>query len=138
MARVTVEDCEKFVQNRFELVILAALRTRQLINGDKPQITPREGEKKAVTSLREIGINSVPLEDLREGVINKFRTVTFEDEDDEDFEELMQEDTYCPSTVVSDEVRAASSQPVLIGTEDKDEVTIVDENGAEIDPSSSI
>jgi len=52
MARVTVEDCFESVNNRFALVILAARRTRQLINGATPLV--RGKNKPAVMALREI------------------------------------------------------------------------------------
>lgn len=136
MARITVEDCEEFVPNRFELVVLAALRTRQLINGEKPQITPQEDEKKAVMALREIGVNSVSLENLREGVINKFRTVNMEETDDEDLDDLMEDDTYSP-LVSMNEAESIADRPALIGIEDRDEVTIVDEEGMELYNSDS-
>lgn len=137
MARITVEDCEQFVPNRFELVILAALRTRQLINGEKPQITAQDGEKKAVMALREIGINAVSLEHLRDGLVNKFRTVNLEDDDDEDLDALMEEDTYCPSPS-TEETESVANRPALIGIEDKEEVTIVNEDGIELDDSEPI
>ena len=53
MARVTIEDCLKKVGNRFELVILAAARTKQLLKGSEPLIDDPEN-KPAVVALREI------------------------------------------------------------------------------------
>jgi len=54
MARVTVEDCLKHVDNRFELVMLASKRARQLANnGRKPQVA-EENDKSTVLALREI------------------------------------------------------------------------------------
>ena len=52
MARVTVEDCVSFVENRFELVHLASQRTKQQCRGSKPLIKCKNRE--AVCSLREI------------------------------------------------------------------------------------
>jgi len=51
MARVTVEDCLNYVENRFALVHLAAKRTRQIMKGSRPLIEPK-GEKSTVVSLR--------------------------------------------------------------------------------------
>ena len=126
MARITVEDCEKFVENRFELVILAAQRARQIFAGDKVTIEQKKYEKKPVIALREIAENSVSIEQLREKVIDKFRTVNIEEEDDEDLDELMEEDTYRP--YVGLEMQS-------VGTEDNKEVSIVDENEVEAEPS---
>jgi DNA-directed RNA polymerase subunit omega len=53
MARVTVEDCLKNVKNRFELVIIAAKRARQLMRG-KPARVPIDNDKATVVALREI------------------------------------------------------------------------------------
>lgn len=53
MARVTVEDCLDSVANRFELVLVAAKRARQLANGQEAQL-PWENDKPTVMALREI------------------------------------------------------------------------------------
>ncbi|MDH3974223.1 MAG: DNA-directed RNA polymerase subunit omega [Deltaproteobacteria bacterium] len=53
MARVTVEDCLTSVDNRFALVMVAAKRTKQLLDGSKPRVTARR-DKAHVLALREI------------------------------------------------------------------------------------
>lgn len=53
MARVTVEDCLDFVENRFELVLVASKRARQISNGSTPFV-PLENDKPTVLALREI------------------------------------------------------------------------------------
>mgnify|MGYP001812793685 FL=1 len=53
MARVTVEDCLEHVDNRFELVLLATKRARQLVKGVDP-LVPWENDKPTVVALREI------------------------------------------------------------------------------------
>ncbi|MCU7891443.1 MAG: DNA-directed RNA polymerase subunit omega [Candidatus Thiodiazotropha sp. (ex Ustalcina ferruginea)] len=53
MARVTVEDCMDYVDNRFDLVLLATKRARQLANGVEPFL-PWEKDKPTVMALREI------------------------------------------------------------------------------------
>lgn len=54
MARVTVEDCLDNVDNRFELVMVAAKRARQLATGGKDAKVERENDKDTVVALREI------------------------------------------------------------------------------------
>lgn len=54
MARITVEDCLENVDNRFELVLLASKRARQLVAGKEPTL-PWENDKPTVMALREIG-----------------------------------------------------------------------------------
>ncbi len=57
MARITIEDCLQKIPNRFELVILAAKRTRQLFKGAKPLLETENRE--IVTALREIAAGIV-------------------------------------------------------------------------------
>ncbi|MEX1196500.1 MAG: DNA-directed RNA polymerase subunit omega [Pseudohongiellaceae bacterium] len=54
MARITVEDCLDKVDNRFQLVMMAAQRARQLQNGVKDALVPEDNDKPTVIALREI------------------------------------------------------------------------------------
>ncbi|MEQ8264982.1 DNA-directed RNA polymerase subunit omega [Pseudohaliea sp.] len=54
MARVTVEDCLASVENRFELVMLASKRARQIATGGKDPLVQEESDKPTVIALREI------------------------------------------------------------------------------------
>lgn len=54
MARITVDDCLKIVPNRFDLVMLAARRARQLAMGGKEPLVDSGNDKPTVTALREI------------------------------------------------------------------------------------
>lgn len=58
MARVSVEDCLEKIENRFDLVLLAAERTKQLYKGAHPLVDCKEN-KEVVTSLREIAAGKV-------------------------------------------------------------------------------
>ncbi|MDD3846532.1 MAG: DNA-directed RNA polymerase subunit omega [Syntrophorhabdaceae bacterium] len=60
MARITVEDCMELVENRFELVHLAARRSKQLIKGAKP--LTKSTNREIVTSLREIAEKQIYFE----------------------------------------------------------------------------
>jgi DNA-directed RNA polymerase subunit omega len=59
MARITVEDCLKKVENRFTLVLLAAERTKQLLKGSAPLV--ESDNKEGVISLREIATGKVAI-----------------------------------------------------------------------------
>jgi DNA-directed RNA polymerase subunit omega len=59
MARITVEDCLEVVPNRFELVLGAARRAKQLLKGARPLV--ESGNKEVVTALREIADAKVTL-----------------------------------------------------------------------------
>ena len=83
MARVTVEDCVDKVQNRFELVLLAAQRSRQIASGG-PLTVDRDNDKNPVVSLREIAETPVQPEDLREALIHSMQKHVEVDEPEED------------------------------------------------------
>jgi DNA-directed RNA polymerase subunit omega len=68
MARVTVEDCVVKVPNRFELVLLAAQRAREITSG-APLTLDRDDDKNPVVALREIAEETVGLAHLREAVV---------------------------------------------------------------------
>ena len=58
MARITVEDCLEHVENRFDLVLLASRRARQISQGADP-LVPAENDKPTVIALREIAENLI-------------------------------------------------------------------------------
>ena len=66
MARITVEDCLEHVENRFDLVLLAARRARQIVQGADP-LVPAENDKPTVIALREIAedlINASSMDEM--------------------------------------------------------------------------
>jgi DNA-directed RNA polymerase subunit omega len=79
MARVTVEDCVDKISNRFDLVLLAAQRARQISGGAELTID-RDRDKNPVVALREIAEETVHPEDLQEGVIQSLQRVQIDDE----------------------------------------------------------
>ena len=58
MARITIEDCTEQIQNRFSVVVMAAIRAKQLMRGARPLI-PAGENKQVVSSLREIAAGLV-------------------------------------------------------------------------------
>lgn len=68
MARVTVEDCVLKIPNRFQLVMMAAQRSRELSVGGELTVD-RDNDKNPVVALREIADETIPLEDLEEAVV---------------------------------------------------------------------
>ncbi len=65
MARVTVEDCLGAVDNRFELVLVASKRARQLARGTAESLLPWENDKPTVMALREIAAGHVTRDILK-------------------------------------------------------------------------
>lgn len=72
MARVTVEDCIDKVENRFDLVLLAAHRARQVSQG-APITIDRDNDKNPVVALREIADQTLSPGDLREDLIHSLQ-----------------------------------------------------------------
>ncbi|GAB4359696.1 MAG: DNA-directed RNA polymerase subunit omega [Oricola sp.] len=72
MARVTVEDCIDKVENRFDLVLLAAHRARQISQG-APITVDRDNDKNPVVALREIADQTLSPGDLREDLIHSLQ-----------------------------------------------------------------
>ncbi len=83
MARVTVEDCEDKVDNRFDLVLLAARRARQISAG-APITVERDNDKNPVVALREIADETVVAGDLKEAVLYGLQKHVEVDEPEED------------------------------------------------------
>ena len=83
MARVTVEDCVLKIPNRFELVMIAAQRARDITSGAQLTID-RDRDKNPVVALREIADETVDLELLREGLIKGLQKHVEADEPEED------------------------------------------------------
>lgn len=79
MARVTVEDCLEFVDNRFQLVLVASKRARQLAYGKEPFVA-WENDKPTVVALREIAAEKVGREILHDVAANEHATTSIVDE----------------------------------------------------------
>jgi DNA-directed RNA polymerase subunit omega len=81
MARVTVEDCVDKIPNRFDLVLLAAQRARQISSGADLTID-RDRDKNPVVALREIADETVRPGNLKEAVIGALQKVRVDEEDE--------------------------------------------------------
>lgn len=82
MARVTVEDCVDKVDNRFELVLLASHRARQISQGN-PITVDRDNDKNPVVALREIADETLSPGDLKEDLIHSLQKHVEVDEPEE-------------------------------------------------------
>ena len=83
MARVTVEDCIEKVQNRFELIIAAAQRAREISNGVQIEVD-KDNDKNTVISLREIGDGAITYDDLKERYLKSLQKVVVNNDEDEE------------------------------------------------------
>ena len=83
MARVTVEDCVERIPNRFDLVMTAAQRSREISSG--AQLTmERDNDKNPVVALREIADETVDIEQLQDGLVRSLQKIADMDEPEEE------------------------------------------------------
>ena len=104
MARVTVEDCIEKIPNRFDLVLAAAQRARDISTGN-PLTIDRDNDKNPVVALREIADETIDPDKLRDDIVKGLQKLTnpelIEDEEDENLEDNSLEDDY----TINDELR---------------------------------
>ena len=113
MARVTVEDCIDKVQNRFELVMLAAQRARKIGSG-AALLVDRDNDKNPVVALREIADEKVATSDLKEELVRNHQRV-IEMDDNEDVIDTMQGEAEWSA------IAAQSAGPAFDDIEDLDD-----------------
>ena len=102
MARVTVEDCVDKITSRFDLVLLAAHRSREMAEGSEILID-RDNDKNPIVALREIAEEKLVPEELEESKVFSLQTQVDVDEADEDYIPLVQDNSK-PQISASDDV----------------------------------
>ena len=102
MARVTVEDCVDKITSRFDLVLLAAHRSREMAEGAEI-LVDRDNDKNPIVALREIAEEKLVPEELEESKVFSLQTQVDVDEADEDYIPLVQ-DNRKPQISASDDV----------------------------------
>ncbi|MEQ8249271.1 MAG: DNA-directed RNA polymerase subunit omega [Alphaproteobacteria bacterium] len=95
MARVTVEDCVEIVPNRFELVVLAAQRSREISAG-APLTVERDNDKNPVIALREIADKTIGKDDLDDALILSLQKQVESDEPEEDDMAMLMSSDWTP------------------------------------------
>ena len=121
MARVTVEDCVTKISNRFELVVLAGQRARDITAGAEI-LVERDKDKNPVVALREIAEDKVAPEELLEAVVTSLQRYADTDEPEEESDEDVGE-TISAEEAIShlSAVRAVTRKEVLdVNYEDTD------------------
>jgi DNA-directed RNA polymerase subunit omega len=104
MARVTVEDCIEKITNRFELVMIAAQRSRGLAAGAELTVE-RDNDKNPVIALREIAEETIDLKNIEESLIKSLQKHVEPDiPDDEEMDLLTAGDNFA-------ELASATSEP---------------------------
>ena len=107
MARVTVEDCIEKVPNRFELVLIAAHRSRMIREGS-PVTVDRDNDKDPVISLREIAGESIDLKVVKEALISNLQDIRPGEENEREADRLALE--AAPAATEEDVIRAYQAE----------------------------
>ena len=116
MARVTVEDCIKIVESRFELILLASERARTLSKGAQP-LLERDRDKNPVIALREIAEKVLDLEETKAGLVKglqKYHEEVLTEPNDEDVKEEVSEKVQLNEDVIQDMEENASEAGLSI------------------------
>ena len=124
MARVTVEDCIKKIPNRFDLVIAAAQRSREISNGIAIEVD-RDNDKNPVVSLREIASEAVDAESLQERFIRSMQK-NLNKEDNEIEEEASLEEEFAAYLNESNQENNTNNDFVLNKSIQEDEGSFED------------
>ena len=136
MARVTVEDCVDKVSNRFELVMLAAQRSREVSAGSELTVE-HDNDKNPVLALREIADETIKVEHLQDGLVRSLQKFVEVDEpEDDDALELMAGATMAGEAVKDLQAlmgQSASSSSKAPVEEEADEATADTAKSDEID-----
>jgi DNA-directed RNA polymerase subunit omega len=118
MARVTVEDCIDKVDNRFELVLLAGHRARQISSGTDITIE-RDNDKNPVVALREIADEMLSPADLKEDLIHSLQKHVEVDEPEVEIEDELNIPDYSSLSVLANDIIADA--PGMVNTPDNAE-----------------
>jgi len=109
MARVTVEDCVDKIPNRFDLVLMAGYRARQLSGGSEP-LVDRDRDKNPVVALREIAAKSQKPDDMKEDYIKSLQKHAEVDEPEEAPSEDLREDPQYRQVTEEELLRALTTE----------------------------
>lgn len=122
MARVTVEDCVEVLPNRFDLVLVAAQRSRQLASGASMTVD-KKNDKNPVVALREIAEATISIDSLRENIIRSMQRASFRTGSDSELE---------------DEFLDAIAASLNMDEDDDEEEGVLEAHMLEVDAESSL
>jgi DNA-directed RNA polymerase subunit omega len=122
MARVTVEDCIEKIPNRFQLVMVAAQRSRQISSGAEPRLE-RDDDKNPVVALREIAGEKVSPDDLYNSIVHGLQRHVEVDEPEEDgFDAMASNPEFAGiASQMSESVAAAAGMRIDESEEEEEE-----------------
>ncbi|MGE3477475.1 MAG: DNA-directed RNA polymerase subunit omega [Rhodospirillaceae bacterium] len=130
MARVTVEDCVEKVPNRFELVMVAAQRSREISAGAEPRLE-RDNDKNPVVALREIADEKVSPEELHNSLVQSLQRHVEVDEPEEDgFDAMASNPEFAGIAGQMSEQMAAAAGMGVEGEDEEEEEASPKQTGA--------
>ena len=124
MARVTVEDCTRQVPSRFELILMAATRSRQISSG-QPLLIERDNDRDPIVALREIADGKITAEEMNEKIITDLSRPTGMDETSIEERKLLQPDASEMSeeemlqSLTALEAKTSQASPYMISTDEE-------------------
>ena len=124
MARVTVEDCIRQVPSRFELILMAATRSRQISSG-QPLLIERDNDRDPIVALREIADGKITAEEMNEKIITDLSRPTSMDEAsigerrlfETDASEMSEEEMLKSLTAL--EAKTSQSSPYMLANDEE-------------------
>jgi len=119
MARVTVEDCVVKIPNRFDLVMVAAQRAREVAAGASITVD-RDNDKNPVVALREIADETVDLEGLRESLVKGLQRQVEVDEPEDEVLEVMADEQALAQAMMAGAAQAAEAAEEEVEISDAD------------------
>ena len=126
MARVTVEDCIEKIPNRYELLLVASQRAKDIASGS-PILVERDNDKNSVVALREIAENKINIEELQRSLVMGLQKyVEVEEPEEEELEILAAEKELA-------ELDAQFDGDTILGAALVESMQIEDNNGETID-----
>jgi DNA-directed RNA polymerase subunit omega len=135
MARVTVEDCVLKVPNRFELVLIAAQRARDIAAGGALTLE-RDNDKNPVVALREIADETVPLDGLQNALIKGMQKHVEIDEPEED-REFAAEGVWPADIASAPGMGEEGGEEAVVEEELAEDMLFVDEDGAALEEGAA-
>ncbi|MBK1664176.1 DNA-directed RNA polymerase subunit omega [Rhodospirillum rubrum] len=133
MARVTVEDCVLKIPNRFELVLVAGQRARDISAGSALTVD-RDNDKNPVVSLREIADGTVDIPNLKEAVIQGLQKhVEIDEPEEDDFDAMGLDRDLMPGVVVAEDDDTLEADGLTIHDGADSDLDLPEEAGQDAD-----
>jgi len=103
MARITVEDCIDKFESRFELVLVAANRARKIHSGEAPTVE-KDNDKNTVIALREIADETIPVDNLKEKLVEEYQAESMQSEEEFSLEYSKDEEINVEDEIIDENI----------------------------------